>query len=272
LLQSRGMVIDDSQAAENFLREHNYYLLNIYFHKQMDTVNHFKKGIRFDNIIQIFEYDRWLRNQLLWLLEPIEVKLKTVITHHLAIKYGPDCFYKNTCFENQLVFNKVVCAFQEEIDRDKQSSVYRHHQSKYAGKFPIWVIATFLTFGDITNLYYSLFRSDKEEIARKNYGIDANHLNSWINSLRLLRNICAHYGYLYQRKLNRNPQSIGKEASIQALPGNLFIYCMAIKCLSNPKDWKTFYSNLLNTVPDTPYLSLKDFGFPEHWQDILAPN
>lgn len=43
---------------------------------------------------------------------------------------------------------------------------------------------------------------DKKEIA-KEFKVDYIYLESWIENLSYVRNICAHYGRLYGAKLTR---------------------------------------------------------------------
>ena len=67
----------------------------------------FKTGVTFNDITVKYFFDRWLRNRLLYLLEPIETNIKTKLAYHLTLKYGSDCFYQNillcsikVCFVN----------------------------------------------------------------------------------------------------------------------------------------------------------------------------
>ena len=61
-LEKRGLIINDYEAAKIFLSENNYYRINIYFHKLMDSTNHFLEGTKLDYVIGIYNNDRWLRS------------------------------------------------------------------------------------------------------------------------------------------------------------------------------------------------------------------
>jgi abortive infection bacteriophage resistance protein len=112
LLQTRGLIIENPSSAEAFLLQNNYYRLNIYFHKFMEAKNCFKVGTTFEYIVAVYQFDRWLRNRLLTLWEPIEIHTKTRIAYCLGRTYGSDCFYKDNCFKNVDDFKKVTKDFE----------------------------------------------------------------------------------------------------------------------------------------------------------------
>ena len=70
------MIIDSEATAATFLASSHYYRLNIYFHKLMDSPDHFREGTQFSQVMAIYGNDSWLRNKILTILEPIEVKLE----------------------------------------------------------------------------------------------------------------------------------------------------------------------------------------------------
>jgi abortive infection bacteriophage resistance protein len=74
LLRKRGMIIDSEPTAATFLASNHYYRLNIYFHKLMDSPDHFREGTQFSHVMANYSNDSWLRNKILPVLEPIEIK------------------------------------------------------------------------------------------------------------------------------------------------------------------------------------------------------
>ncbi len=104
LLRQRGMTIDDEKKATVFLQSNHYYRLNIYFHKFMDSPDHYQDDFKFSQIIAVYENDRWLRNKILSVLEPIEINTRTQISHHLALTYGSDAFYQAKVFKDNVKY------------------------------------------------------------------------------------------------------------------------------------------------------------------------
>ena len=45
---------------------------------------------------------------------------------------------------------------------------------------------------------------DKKTVA-KSFGVGYTYFESWLESISYVRNICAHYGRLYNAKLSKTP-------------------------------------------------------------------
>ncbi len=270
LLETRGMVIPDTQAAEAFLLRNNYYRLNIYFHKCMQTENQFEPGLAFEDVAAAYQFDRWLRHQLLILLESIEIHIKTRIAYYLARTYGSDCFYKIGCFKEANDFSRVVRDFENERNRNYQDPVVIHHETVYSGKYPVWVIIEFLSFKGTSNLYGCLHERDKKRIAQDAYGINENFLGQWIHVLSVLRNICAHYGYLFRREFSVRPRLFREFGWDTSNNGSLFAINFVLRRLSEKSSWTDYTSLLYERASELKRFSLADYGFPADWRRYLT--
>nr|VFK58713.1 MAG: Abi-like protein [Candidatus Kentron sp. TUN] len=87
LLESRGMIISDRSAAHHHLSHLNYYRLTAYWLPfQENTVTHrFKQETLFDDIINLYMFDKKLRLLLLNAVERIEISVRTQWAYHLCI-------------------------------------------------------------------------------------------------------------------------------------------------------------------------------------------
>ena len=133
LLQKRGMIINDESVAAPFLESNQYYRLNIYFHKLMDSPDHFRIGTNFSQVMAIYENDYWLRNRLMTILEPIEIRSRAQIAYYLGMKYGSDAFYQRTLYKDPANHQKILDSFDAEVNRNHTNPVVVHHQSNYGG-------------------------------------------------------------------------------------------------------------------------------------------
>ncbi len=270
LLQKRGLIMHNVAAVESFLLQNNYYRLNIYFHKLMRGAECFRAGTQIDDILEIYYFDRWLRNRLLLLLEPIEIHIKTRIAYYLGTTYGADCLYHKDHFKNEAVYRKVVTDFDKERERNFQDPVIVHHEASYQGVFPIWVIVEFLSFNSISNLFFCLYERDKKAIAKQAYNINEHFLGQWLHALSVLRNICAHYGYLYQREYSVRPKLFHEFGWNVNQNDTLFALCLVLQRLSQKNDWIIFCQSLDTRTNTSQSFSLSDYGFPVNWLEYLA--
>ena len=67
---------------------------------------------------------------------------------------------------------------------------------------------------------------DKKAIAQT-FGVGYTYIESWLESISYVRNICAHYGRLYNAKLSKTPM-LYKEYAQAGIGNNR---CMAFFCV-----------------------------------------
>ncbi|WP_454293319.1 Abi family protein [Salana multivorans] len=96
----------------------------------------------------------------------------------------------------------------EEYDRHEKRArgdFVVHFRQQYGPHLPIWVATEVMSFGVLSSLYDLMLQSDQEILAARfqvrtadGHG-DRGALANWLNNLRNVRNICAHYGRLWNR-------------------------------------------------------------------------
>ena len=89
LLSNRGLLIIDKVKAEKFLSQTNYYRFSAYCLPFEIKRHQFKSGVTFEQIQQVYEFDRRLRFLIDEALEVIEISFRTATSHYLAHRYGP---------------------------------------------------------------------------------------------------------------------------------------------------------------------------------------
>lgn len=93
LLKERGLIIDDEIRAERLLSHISYYRLSAYMlpFRKLDGGNYldqFKEGTSWDDVYNLYLFDRKLRLLVFDAIERIEVSIRTQITYQLSHKYG----------------------------------------------------------------------------------------------------------------------------------------------------------------------------------------
>jgi abortive infection bacteriophage resistance protein len=269
VLRSRGMTIDDERKAIIFLQSNHYYRLNIYFHKLMDTPDHYRSDIRFSQVIAIYENDQWLRNKILFILEFIEINTRTKISHYLALTYGSDAFYQKNIFKDPAKYGEILKNFSDAIIRNSKDPVIVHHQKKYAGLFPIWVIIEYFSFNTLSKFYKNLLEKDKKLISKDMYCVNDYLFGQWLHVLSIQRNICAHYGYLFRREYPIRP-IIAKSFIWDSTQDNkLFAQFLVMRRLSDRKLWQNFICTISDREKKRRNFRLQDYGFPSDWRSYL---
>ena len=263
------MIIKDEEQAVSFLQKNHYYRLNIYFHKLMVTPNCFESKVHFSQIIAVYENDKWLRNNIFSVLETIEINTRTQIAFYLAMKYGSDAFYKEKIFKNKEKYSQIFRNFSTQISRNKKDPVIYHHQKKYEGIFPIWVVIEYFSFNTLSKLYSNLLEVDKKVIAKSFNNANDYLLGQWLHVLSIQRNICAHYGYLFQRDYPIRPIIAKSFCWDKKRNDKLFAQFLVMRRLSDKKTWEDFIQIISANENKRHFLSYKDYGFPNNWKSYL---
>ena len=268
LLKQRGCVVEDDAFALEVLADVNYYRLSAYFLPFKEGEN-YSRNISFGKIYGIYEFDRTLRSLLLALMEGLETRLRTQISYLHAHKYGAIGYLSEKNFNTK---HKSV-QFKQHIDdvvyNNRRSLIVRHHQEKYEGKFPIWVIIELFTFGMLSTFYSDMKRDDQKAISRSLFNRSDAELRSWLFCLTHLRNACAHYSRLYYTLFPARPAKIyGLDREMNR---RLFDYMLIAKTLCEKTDyWKLeFLPSFLSLMGNQNCIQLMHIGFPNNWYEYL---
>lgn len=262
LLKKRNMIIDDDVAAENFLSNVNYYKLSGYFKFFEKEENDFA-NTHFQEIIDLYYFDRELRIFLMKLIEKFEIALKTKIAYVIAKNYtafghvNPENFFSK---EKQLEFIEKL---KEEEKKSKESFII-NYKKKYTGEefTPIWISVEILTLGTISRFYSNMLPKDKKEISDY-FDVSKLTFESWVTVITLLRNFTAHN----VRMWNRQIKPIAIKKSWHNLPynwsriaGQLYMLEYLTRKINPDFDFSILYNLIKDYVTKYPN-RLKNMGF-----------
>ena len=290
LLQKRNLNISKNQIEElkKFLLNNNYYRISGYTLtlRQNDL---FYENASFDNIKQIYQFDKRLRHSILSLTEEIEVRVKSMLAYYHSQKYGP-MGYKDVntfhCADGNRVNTEAISNFLtvqkkalQQQDRMTETEMFlKHFKEKHDGKLPIWAYVEVLPISDVSKMYGILDIDIQKDIAKEfGYCHNSGHelLAQLLHSITIVRNICAHGGRLYNRNFIRKPKLSKKQKQLlrhedgKAVYDRLFSYILVIKALSLPDDFELLKEHLLELTSKYSFVDMKYYGFPDNWKDIL---
>lgn len=269
LLKSKNLIIENKEKAICILQKVNYYRLSTYM-LTYKTKDRFHDGVSIRDVYSLYQFDKELRNLILPMLENIEIAFRAHIAYLIAHKYGALGYKDYRNFKNKNYHKSMLKNFKKEINRSDEIFV-GHYKWYYGGVFPIWVVIEVTSFGVLSKMYNNLKDEDKDKIANKYYNAKGEFVRTWLHSLSTLRNICAHYGRLYNRKLRVTPKLFKADKKKGIKNNTVFANLFIIGRLSLDKDeWGHFVTKLEALIEHyNNVVDLKCLGFPENWQDIL---
>jgi abortive infection bacteriophage resistance protein len=266
-LRSRGCIITDEPLCIKVLSQINYYRLTAYFLPFRKPDGNYLPGTDFNNIYQIYEFDRHLRNLLFAAIEEVEIYLKSEFAYYNAHHYGAVGYMDSKNYNNKHNHNSFMDKISAEIIQNKKVLFVEHHLNNYGGQFPIWVITELFTFGMLSYFYGDMLTVDKKNLARSMYNTIPKNIISWLRCCTDLRNICAHYGRLYFRIFTAVPAFVPRLSPDSGR--RLFGGVLALKELYPDKDkWNNeTYSKLVNLIKSYSHIiNLYHIGFPADWE------
>lgn len=278
LIKYHNLTIDDPEKAISILMKVNYYRLSGYGIglKKKDDKEKYRDGLKLEDLYSLYIFDIKLRNVIFHAIEHIEIKLRCELSYLLAIKYGAAGYLDFNNFEcGKEKHDAFINKFYEEVNRQRNIPFVKHHIHNYDNRFPIWVAVELLSFGSLSKLYSYLKKEDKKIISKK-YNTDPVYLNSWIQCLVEIRNICAHFNRLYNLPFKQMP-SLYKENQIYLNKKGvhkLFPVILVMRRILNSNDvWEDLFDKLKQTIDEhKDVVNLSFMDFPSDWEEVLSSN
>ena len=268
-LSDIGLIIENKDFAISVLSEINYYrLVNAYslgLYVNDEKKGRYKDGVTFFQIYDLYRFDTDLRHILSEQLEEFEILFRTKVAYYIGLHYGALGYIFKENFESEQHHNEFMDEFYREKERQSKSPIVKHHNENYDGSMRIWTVVEILSFGTVSKLYKNMNYDDRVEIA-KDFGVGEVYLKSWLRSFVEIRNICAHYGRLYNKQL-LFPPKLFKGLSFSN--NRIFSVLFLLKRYISPENWVSQMLKLKRTIEQHKSVDLQQIGFPENWQEIL---
>lgn len=276
LLKSRGLCIDDEDEAIDTLHQLNYYRLSGYM-LTLKKGDRFYKDVHFSDIMQIYHFDKELKGAMLFWLEDIEVALRTHIAYILG-KRGSTSYLNVSNFASDAHHSDFLKELKSALSDNKNEAFIKHHNTKYGGTLPVWVVVETLSFGAVSRLFTALDNDIKEEICEQYYyGIPPKYIENWLECLVVVRNLCAHHARLFNRGLPNAIKFSRQEFSYivdrggydsNAVGKKLFFPVIILDRLS-PSSSVRFRNTFQTLREKYPFVDVKHYGFLNNWEFIL---
>ncbi len=276
-LKDRGLIIDDDKIAKNYLKNISYFRLQGYWWEfQVNKENHkFLESTNFNDVINLYTFDRKLRLLLFDVLERIEIALRSKLVYYPSIELGQWWFEDKDNFFNEYFFVESINEIEKELERTKEIFIEKHYE-KYGAehKPPAYKTLEIVSFGCLSKLYSNLKNdlSSKDRIAVEFDLPNSNFLKSWLMSFNTIRNIIAHHSRLWNRKLHFPPKVLGKpnSAFINSPEDERSMYYL-ISCLlyvlNKVSPGHSLKQKIVTLLKENEFVDMEEMGFPKDWKE-----
>lgn len=272
LYKTRNLYINDSETAEQTLHRINYYRLTAYglTLKDPSDKEQYNNGASFHKMLSLYEFDRRLRLLLLGVLETIEIAFRTHISYEIAHKFGPLGYKDKENFINEKFHKECLDELEILISKSRKGELFiEHHFQKYDGIIPVWAAIEVTSFGFLSKFYRNLKEDVKKTIAKTYYNVPYYYIESWLQTLSNVRNVCAHYGRLYNKKLTFTPKLFKEEVNQFDKRFTFAAIYVAQRLLTKTEGLRmiTDLEVLISEYKDS--IDFSHIGFPPYWNELL---
>jgi abortive infection bacteriophage resistance protein len=286
MLTERGMLSHDPDLVERWLRTVGYYRLSAYWHPyELPAQNgetrskNFKPDTNFEDIVDIYVFDRKLRLLMMEAIERVEISLRSRWTNRLSLETTPHAHTDPRLFNSGWDHVKMLSKLCERTEQSRELFV-EHYRNKYCEPFvpPLWVVTELMTLGQLSHWLSATRDLNIRSAVAKDMGMPSGEvLESIIKYLSYIRNICAHHSRLWNRRTVKRLPMIKRfrESMViiqspdknQFQPENLVYNCLVvlIMLLRHQSPDTTFASRVAELVSGRAPWQMKAMGFPDDW-------
>ena len=276
LLKNQRLIIDDEESAAHVLSVVGYYRLSGYLlpfksrHKD-NSSRQFKPFASFDNIWQLYQFDRELRILTMDAIEKIEVAFRSAISNITSLKLDP-FWYVNQSYYRKNGPYLVLVKNIKKIMSEKNETFIKHYINKYNEPTypPMWMIIETLSFGMCSKLFKNIKSITVRQEICQIFKQHSTVIESWIQTLTYIRNISAHHARLWNRWMVNAPL-IPKDNKYRQVNTNnrrfimvAYLICNLLKQIAPKSPWRDKLYQLFEKYEQFPGAAM---GFSNNWRE-----
>ena len=295
LIESRGMVINDRLRAERHLSNISYYRLSAYMipYKERDDFGNrkdeFKVGTRWDQVIDLYRFDRKFRLLIFDAIERIEISLRTQLIYQLSQKYGSHWHTNKSIFKDISYFDKdtgktvtrniyfeINKHIEEQLISNKSTEFFKHYANKYNEPLtpPSWMSVEIMYFHQLSLICSALKNPNDLSDLAKYYSLPKDVFLSWLHTVNYIRNICAHHARLWNLTLQIPPKKLSFSKKLKWISSPektqrskmYYTICLIIYFLQTINPNTKFRQHLLCLFKEFQSVDIRFMGFPKDWE------
>lgn len=177
-----------------------------------------------------------------------------------------------------------MSAISSEISRSNDVFI-KHNFDNHDGEVPVWAAVEVLSFGTLSKIIknlktgtgstYSILATNYQYQSEKGIQVTPSKkmFSSWVQSVSVLRNMCAHHSRIYNRTIHTAPEILNTDKVMPASAHNgLYQILLAMKYLrSSNEDWTIFVDEFDKLIQkNNSIISLTAMNLPIDWKAHLS--
>ncbi|WP_200802466.1 Abi family protein [Desulfopila aestuarii] len=298
------MAIDDDARAIRKLSQIGYYRLSGFWYpcRKPKTDNdgnylkdektklplrhdNFQENVNISDIIDLYLFDKKLRQLMLDAVERIEIFMRSIIAHEIG-KIDPLAYEKEDFINPKIIKTKRkkgnvvnywfdwLHRLNHLVDISKEDSIISHKANNKP--IPFWAVVECWDYG-LMSKYFENMNGRCQNLVAKRLDLDnATMLTNWLVEIGLLRNKCAHHSRIWNRDFS-NPISLKgvqndpyfqklnlDEHARKKLYGRIAVIWYLIKKIGPGSTWLLRVADLVDSKPPVDSCPFTAMGFKDN--------
>ena len=270
-LKNIGLIVDDEEYAKKILNDISYFRLIKAYSLNLKSKNGcYNKQTAFKGIVDLYLFNSNFRQLIFPEIEKVEINVRCRLANFFAEQYGVFGYLQAENFSNENYHAQFLEDIKEEVRRNSKAPFVRNFKENYeGGNLPIYALVEVFSFGTLSKFYKNMLNKDKKAIA-KTFGVGYTYFESWLESISYVRNICAHYGRIYNAKLSKTPILYKEYTQVGIGNNRIYGVLLCLKYLLKDDDhWNLFVDKIELLFDKYPCVQISTMGFPENWKVLL---
>lgn len=279
------MEITSYAEVEKALKSVGFYRLRGYsFNLYDNAVKKYIPGTKFEDVFNLYQFDEKLSVLIFSAITKIEVALRVRLAEALLIHGEPLILQDSSIFKDKKQYWQNMSAISSEISRSNDVFI-KHNFDNHDGEVPVWAAVEVLSFGTLSKIIknlktgtgstYSILATNYQYQSEKGIQVTPSKkmFSSWVQSVSVLRNMCAHHSRIYNRTIHTAPEILNTDKVMPASAHNgLYQILLAMKYLrSSNEDWTIFVDEFDKLIQkNNSIISLTAMNLPIDWKAHLS--
>lgn len=170
-------------------------------------------------------------------------------------------------------------ANHQKIRRLPHEAYLKHYINDLHQDIPLWAYVDLFTISDISFLYSISEQPVKNAVART-FGLTvskgASILGSYMHSMTIIRNLCAHGSRIYNRLFEQKPSLNKKEKALLIKNSNgeidnahFYGFLLIMKRILPADKFPEMKKSIIALTNKYPFVKMEYYGFRNDWQQTL---
>lgn len=281
MLKARGLAFADEARAMRELEMLSYFRLSAYLKPleedaSVATVTHqYKSGATFEKAMELYDFDKRLRLLVFSAIQSIEIALRSRMIQVFSEARGAFWFMDMGLTNDERLLVQNLATLDREVQRSSDEFIKEHFRKYDRPTFPpAWKTMELATFGTLSKVFHNFADSAAKNAVARAFGVPRYvMLESWMASLAVLRNACAHHSRVWNKVMKSNPvlpAVMPRDWVANVAVDDRRIYarlCCLVYWLNAIDGENGFVEDLKALLVSHPNVDVAAMGFPEGWDE-----